>query len=91
MWIDEVVERITVLCGFERDVTADGELDPILRQVAEVIRFEIGMLVGFGNVGWNPSVAVDVELGPAVVPSDLALSPIRWQWKTDLETCREIL
>src|SRR5688572_20502701 len=75
--VDEVVERLPLLLRHEVDVAAGGDLDAIDGQPAEVeldhVGARVGDLVGLADVDRHPAAAVGEELGPAVVPGDLAL------------------
>ena len=58
---------------------------------AEEVVTLLRVLPGLGNVYRNPSLAVDVELGPAVVSSDLGGVLVGRQRESDLEAGRDAL
>ena len=83
--IDKVVERLGAHPG-ERKITTDGEEDAVLVVGAEKVLSPARVLVSLGSIEREPPVPVQVELHPAVVPTDLAMSPMPWKREPHLES-----
>src|SRR5580704_1100958 len=58
--INEIVERIALLCLVEPQIASRGELDAIHIVRAEEIFALVGMLPGFGCIHWKPAAAFDI-------------------------------
>src|SRR5580704_14503358 len=85
VWINEVIQRWTVLLGGQCDIAAGRELHPIRVNAAEEIVFFLLRFPCLRNVDRNPAGFVRIELSQAVVTGDLSLVFVLRQRKTDVE------
>src|ERR1700674_1000913 len=69
--VDEIVERIAFLIRGQADVAAVGKENAVNIVGAEEIIVLGGIFPGFRGVYGNPSRAVEIKLGPAVVAGDV--------------------
>src|SRR5690242_17199070 len=81
MRIDEIVQRSRLLTRSENQVAPGRELDPVFVVAAEEVVPLLRMLLRLAAIYRNPSVALQIELGPTVVARDFGLSPLVWKRK----------
>src|SRR5208337_1422430 len=89
--IDEVIQRRPCLFGNQVDVAAHREADAVWSQVAEIVILQLRVLIGLGDIDGNPALAVNQELGPAVVAPDLALATLHRKREAYLELGRYLV
>ena len=69
--IDKVVQWLAVLRRIQAQIAPHAELHAIYVVRSEEVVALLRMLPRLGDVDRNPSLAVDVEIGPAVIAGDL--------------------
>ena len=83
--IDKVIQRLALLRRIQPQIAAHAELHAVhVVRAEEVVAF-LRMLPRLGDVHRNPSFAVDVKIGPAVVAGDLGGMFVGRQRESDLE------
>jgi hypothetical protein len=83
--VDEIVERVAFLIRGEADVAAVGKENAVNVVGAEEIIVLCGLVPGFRDVYGNPSRAVEIKPGLAVVASDVAFGFAFRQRETHFE------
>src|SRR5206468_2064400 len=86
VWVDEVVQGITLLPGCEHQVSPFRKLDAILVMRAEKVLPFGRILSGFRGVHGNPTDSLGIKLSPAMVSVDLSRSTISREWKANRES-----
>ena len=76
--VDQEVDWIAGLSRLELQVATRREMDPIGRQIAEVVLLHLRVLVGFGDIDRHPGVVGD-EPAPAMITLDGAFFGVRRQ------------
>ena len=89
--INEIIQRLARLWRVQAQVAAHAELHPVHVMRAEKVVAPFRVLPGFGNVHGNPAFAVDIEIGPAMVPGDLAGASFGRQREPNFEASRNAL